>query len=130
MLLLDENLPVHQRQLLRERRVRFRVIGVDIAAAGAADENLIPVLHRLAQPTFFSLDRNFYRPAWAHPRYGLVWLDVPDDRAGATIQRFLAHPSFDTAVKRLGLVARVHADGILVWRFKSSQPQSIPWPDE
>jgi hypothetical protein len=128
MLLLDENLPAHQRQSLREWRVRFRVVSVDLALAGTADENLIPMLHRLAQPTFFSLDRNFYRPAWTHPRYGLVWLDVPDDRAAATIQRFLAHPAFDTAVKRLGIAARVHADGILVWRFKSPEPQSLPWP--
>ena len=57
MLLLDENVPAHQRQLLLERRVHFRVIGVDIASAGTADENLMPLLHQLAQPTFFSLSR-------------------------------------------------------------------------
>ena len=42
MLVLDENLPAGQQQLLRERRIRFRVIGVDVAPSGTTDENLIP----------------------------------------------------------------------------------------
>ena len=76
MLVLDENLPADQRQLLRKRRIRFRVVGGDVAASGATDENLIPVLHRLPQPTFFTLDRDFFRADWAHANYCLVWLDV------------------------------------------------------
>ncbi len=68
MLVLDENLPAGQRQLLRKWRIRFRIIGVDIAAWGTDDENLIPVFHRLPQPTFFSLDRDFYRPELLHAR--------------------------------------------------------------
>ena len=69
MLVLDENLPADQRQLLRKWRIRFRVVGVEIAESGAEDENLIPVLHSLPRPTFFTLDRNFYRPAWAADGY-------------------------------------------------------------
>jgi len=42
MLVLDENLPAIQRQLLRDWRIRFRVVGVDVAIAGTRDENLIP----------------------------------------------------------------------------------------
>ena len=57
MLVLDENVPAGQRLLLRKWRVRFRVIGVDVAAPGTTDENLIPVLQKLSRPTFFSLDR-------------------------------------------------------------------------
>ncbi len=72
MLVLDENVPAAQRQLLREWRIRFRAIGVDTAVSGATDENLIPVLHRLSHPTFFSLDRDFHRPNLAHPGYCLV----------------------------------------------------------
>ncbi len=34
MLVLDENLPARQRQLLRDWRIRFRVIGVDVAPGG------------------------------------------------------------------------------------------------
>ena len=55
MLVLDENLPAGQRRLLGSWRIRFRQIGVDLAAWGREDTDLIPVLHHLPQPTFFSL---------------------------------------------------------------------------
>jgi hypothetical protein len=67
MLVLDENLPAGQRLLLRSWRIRFRAIGDEVAFSGAKDENLIPVLHRLPKPTFFSLDRDFYRRVWRIP---------------------------------------------------------------
>jgi hypothetical protein len=54
MLVLDENLPEGQRLWRRKWRIRFRVIGLDVASSGTKDENLIPVLHRLANPTFFT----------------------------------------------------------------------------
>jgi hypothetical protein len=62
MLVLDENLPAGQRQWLRSWRVYFRVIGIDIAASGTTDENLIPVFHQLSRLTFVTLDRN----SWHH----------------------------------------------------------------
>ncbi len=48
MLVLDENLPAGQRSLLRKWRIRFRVVGAEIAASGTLDPNLIPILHRHA----------------------------------------------------------------------------------
>jgi hypothetical protein len=46
MLVLDENLPAGQRSLLRKWRIRFRVVGAEIAASGTLDPNLIPILHQ------------------------------------------------------------------------------------
>jgi hypothetical protein len=60
MLVLDENLPAEQRLLLRKWRIHFHAVGKEIAFSGTKDENLIPFLHRLSYPTFFSLDRDFY----------------------------------------------------------------------
>ena len=88
---------------------------------------IIPVLHRLANPTFFSLDRNFYRPDWAYRGYCLVWLDVRGRQAAEFIRRFLKHPAFDTQAKRMGTVARVHADGLLYWWVAESAPRSAAW---
>ncbi len=88
MLVLDENLPAGQRLLLRKRRIRFRVIGIDVANRGTEDENLLPILHHLSRPIFFTLDKDFCRPEWVHPRYGLAWLDVRDDQAAEFIRRF------------------------------------------
>lgn len=128
MLVLDENLPASQQRLLRKWRIRFRLVGGDVATRGTDDENLIPALHRLAQPTFFTLDHDFNRRDWAHAGYCLVWLDVPDDHAAKFIRRFLRHPAFEMQAKRMGVVARVHAGGVLFWRSKQRSPQSLVWP--
>lgn len=130
MLVLDENLPEGQQLWLRKWRVHFRVVGIEVAASGTKDINLIPVLHRLANPTFFTLDRDFYRPDWAHRGYCLVWLDVRGRQAAEFIQRFLKHPTFDTQAKRMGAVVRVHADGVSYWRVAQSVPTSTGWPDK
>lgn len=129
MLVLDENLPAGQRQLLRERRIRFRVIGVDVAASGTPDENLIPFLHQLPQPTFFSLDHNFYRRDWIHSNYCLVWLDVRRREAAEFIRRFLRQSAFGTQAQRMGIVARVHADGVHFWQLGKRAQQTARWHD-
>ncbi len=121
-------MPAGQRLLLRKWRVQFRVIGVDVAASGTTDENLIPVLHGLSRPTFFSLDRNFYRPGWAHPDYCLVCLDVRRREAAAFIRRFLRHPKFNTRMKRMGNVVRLHPGGIGYWRRAARGWQTVEWP--
>lgn len=129
-MVLDENLPEGQRLWLRNWKVHFRVIGIEVGSSGTKDENLIPVLHRLANPAFFSLDRNFYRPDWAHSAYCLVWLDVRGRQAAEFIRRFLKHPAFDTQAKRMGKVVRVHADGLLCWRLGESSPKSAAWQNK
>ena len=42
MIVLDENINEHQCILLRSWRVRFRLIGNDIAYKGIQDEQIIP----------------------------------------------------------------------------------------
>ena len=128
MLVLDENLPAGQRQLLRKWRMRFRVIGIDLARRGTSDENLIPLLHHLPQPTFFSLDRAFFRPELLHANYGLVWLDVGDNLAAESIRNFLRQHEFDTRAKRMRIVARVHGGGVTFWRMPKRSPRTVSWP--
>lgn len=128
MLVLDENLPASQQRLLRKWRIHFRFVGVHVAESGTEDENLIPLLHRLPQPTFFSMDRNFYRRDWMHQNYCLVWLDVRSRQGAEFIRRFLRHPSFSTQARRRGIVARVHAGGVIFWRAPKRSRQSVAWP--
>ena len=128
MLVLDENLPAGQRLLLRRWRIRFRAIGEELGDAGTQDENLIPLLHRLPQPTLITLDRDFYRPELAHDGHCLVWVDVRGREAADFIRRFLRHPAFNTSAKRMGLVIRAHVDGVSCWRPDRRLPQDTPWP--
>jgi hypothetical protein len=96
--------------------------------ARPADENLIPLLHRLPEPTFFTLDQDFYRRDWTHPGYCLVWLDVTDDLAAEFIRRFLRHPAFDPKTKRMGIVARAHAGGVTYWQTRKRSSMAVLWP--
>ncbi len=46
MLVLDENLPEGQRLWLRKWRIHFRAVGIEVAASGTKDSNLIPAHER------------------------------------------------------------------------------------
>ena len=127
MHVIDENIPASQRQLLRKWRIHFRAVGIDFAARGTQDANLIPVLHKLPEPVFFTLDKDFFRADWADASYGLAWLDVADNEAAEFIRRFLRHSAFDTKSKRMGVVARVGEAGVSFWRKGQRHLQRVEW---
>ena len=60
MNVLDENIAENQRQLLRRYRIPVRQIGSDVGRAGMTDDEIIPLLHCLSSPTFFTRDEDFY----------------------------------------------------------------------
>ena len=130
MNLLDENIPLEQRDLLRARGVRCRVIGQDLAELSIGDDNILVLLHRLKQPTLFTRDEDFFRRDLAHAAYALVWLDVAPGEAALFVRRFLRHPRFRTKLSRLGVVARVHHDGVHFWQRHRPALQSASWLGE
>jgi hypothetical protein len=65
VLVLDENIRLEQKAILAARGIRSRKIGPDLAAHGAADADLIPLLLTLPKPTFFT-GRNLLKPK-PHP---------------------------------------------------------------
>jgi hypothetical protein len=74
--ILDENVPESQRLLLRSRRVAVRQIGLDMGRTGMTDDEIIPLLHQLNRPTFFTLDADFCDRRLCHEGYCLVHLDI------------------------------------------------------
>jgi len=126
--LLDENIPLDQRDLLRACGIPCRVIGQDLARLSIGDGNIITLLHRLKQPTLFTRDEDFFNRELCHASYALVWLDTAPAEAAMFIRRFLRHPRFRTKAQRLGIVARVHHDGIQFWQRNRPMHQPIAWP--
>jgi hypothetical protein len=56
MNILDEDIGLNQRRSLESRKIHFRQIGVEIGRSGMKDRNeVIPLLHQLKRPTFFTL---------------------------------------------------------------------------
>lgn len=127
MNILDENIPEDQRRLLSNRRVPFHHISSDIGREGMKDEEIIPLLHQLQRPTFFTFDFDFYKPRLRHARYCLVLLSVEQSQAADTMRRFLRHREFDTQAKRMGSVVHVSPSGITAWRHHAEQEMSFTW---
>jgi hypothetical protein len=130
MNILDANIPLEQRDLLQLAGIPCRAIGLDFAEADIGDDNIITLLHRLRQPTFFTRDLHFYRRHLCHACYALVHLDLAAEECALFIRRFLRHPRFQTKARRMGLVARVHHDGVAFWQLGGTSLQRVPWnPD-
>lgn len=128
MNILDEDIGVSQRRSLKSWKIHFRQIGVEIGRSGLKDRNeVIPLLHHLKHPTFFTRDHGFYHPTLRHREYCLVYLDVWDDEAAQYLRRFLRHPAFRDHVNRMGKVVRVHHSALSYWPVGSEAETTISW---
>lgn len=127
MILLDENVPESQRALLLAKRVAARQIGYDVERKGLKDEQIIPLLHTLDRPTFFTLDSDFYNRRLCHLGYCLVHLDVAEEAAAEYVRRFLRHRKSNTRAKRMGWVVRVSATGLASWRIHHERENHLAW---
>ena len=127
MNLLDENIRLDQAEQLRKWRIKFRRFVVDLEYPGINDAQVIPVLHRLKHPTFFTHDRDYFRRSLVHRSYCLVWLDLFDGDAASFIRSFLRHRDFRTHAGRMGIVARVHPGGIGYWKSPQSGLIKARW---
>ena len=127
MNILDENVPDSQRVLLRNRRIALRQIGLDLGRKGMTDEEIIPLLHSLDRPTFFTLDGDFYECRLCHDGYCLVHLDVEEERAADYVRRLLRHRELNTKAKRMGCIIRVLPTGLALWRIHQEQESHLSW---
>jgi len=124
---LDENILESQRQLLRGWRIPIRQIGFELCDKGTQDEEIIPFLLTVSQPTLFTRDLGFYDRRFRHERYCLAILAVGQYEAAHFIRRFLNHRDFNTRAKRMGTVVRAMQTGLVGWRLHAHQEFQIQW---
>ena len=127
MIVIDENIPDSQRHLLRGWRIRVHQIGHEIDRGGMKDEEIIPLLHNLRAPTFFTRDLGFYRSAFCHPGYCIVCLDVGQYEVASFIRRFLRHGSFRDRARRMGKVIRASHLGIQILQTHTTKRIDTVW---
>jgi len=127
--ILDENIPSHQRQKLKNWRVRVYQIGYDIARKGIKDDEIITFLLTKRRPTFFSRDDDFYKRQLYHAHYCLVHLSVSRYDVAIFIRRDRKHPEFNTQAKRMGTVIRISPIGIHLWQRHAEEEIFISWND-
>lgn len=127
MIILDENIPESQRQLLRSWRIPVRQIGHEVSRKGVKDEAIIPLIYRMGPVSFFTRDLGFYSQNLCHEKYSLVCLDVGQYEAASFIRRFLKHPAFNTQTKRSGKVIRVSHSAIRLWKLHYKSDERLGW---
>jgi hypothetical protein len=98
--ILDENIIESQRRLLRSWHVTVRHLGYDLGRQVIKDREILPFLHQLRHPTFFTRDADFYERRLCHARYCLVQLAVKKDEVAIFARRLLRHREFDTKAKQ------------------------------
>lgn len=131
MILLDENFPESQRQLLRSWRIACRQIGDEVSEPGTHDEDILRLLHHQSRPTFLTHDAGFYHRHLCHQAYGLAVLDaVPYDEMALFARRFLRHPLFRTTGQRLGKVTRITRTGVTYWTAHARFEETTAWPQQ
>ena len=128
MILLDENIAEDQCHLLRKWRFRFGQIGQGVGRQGMKDEDqILPLLHKLDRPTFFTRDIGFFDRERCHQGYCLVNLDAGQKDSAGLVRRVLRHPALNTKAKRMGTVMRVRTTGLTVWRWDTDEAERLPW---
>ena len=127
MFVLDEKISAAECERLRAWRLRFRHVGETLAEYGTDDADLIPILHRLPRPTFFTHDADFWTPRLCHPAYCVVFLDVEDTEAADYIRRFLRHPDFVTHAARMGKVIQARSTGLTFFDSQHGKPKQVAW---
>lgn len=127
MNILDENILSDQRRLLKSWRIAVHQIGYDLGRKGMQDDAIVPLLHQLKSPTFFTRDGDFYDRTLCHAHYCLVQLKVEKYEVANFIRRLLRQPQFNTYAKRKGTVIRVSHGGILLWNLHAEAERWIEW---
>ena len=128
MNILDEQIPDFQRLKLLEWGIHVRQIGYDFGWGGMSDEeHIIPLLHSLRQPTFFTLDLGFYRRKFCHPNYCIVVLDISESQVAEFVRRFMRHKDFNTKAKRMGRIVKITTDGIYWWEINATSEKKLRW---
>lgn len=126
MNILDENIISWQSDRLTALKIHYRQIGVGLGRKGMDDrDQIIPLLHSLRRPTFFTRDHDFYKPDLCHAGYCLVYLDLAPDEVAEYIHRFLRHKSFRTQAQRMGKVVRVRHSGLSWWEAGGKAERAI-----
>jgi hypothetical protein len=127
VIILDENVPESQVQLLRSWRIRALLIGRDISEKGIKDDRVTKFLLNEPRPTFFTRDEGFYDRKLCHASYCLVYLAVRPGESAFFVRRVLRSPHFNARAKRLGAVIRVSSAGLQVWRRHEAREVFLSW---
>ncbi|HEY3136662.1 MAG TPA: hypothetical protein VGL29_11600 [Blastocatellia bacterium] len=89
--------------------------------------DVIPLLHSLKNPTFFTRDEDYYSRDLIHAHYCLVYLDVPPGESARHIFRFLRDRRFRNNSDRVGRVLRLRQKKLSYYELKVDLERHLSW---
>ena len=82
------------------------------------DDRVPEILRTCHQPTFVTIDADFWEPALCHPGYCIVYVELDFRRQQELpklLRRLFRHPAFKSRAQRMGKVIRLNPSGIWYW---------------
>src|SRR5262249_31411355 len=83
------------------------------------DDRIPETLLTLNQPTFITIDQDFWDARWCNPGYCILYFALKDDQQEllpGLLQALLRHPEFRTRAVRMGKVTWVGPTLIELWQ--------------
>jgi len=129
-LVLDDQLDLLElRPALRKRitmqRLRHLRLGEQIL-----DERVPEILRTLKQPTFVTIDQDFWDRSLCHRDYCILYFPLRSDQQEQIpdlLRALLRQPEFRSRARRMGKVARVRQEVIEYWQFQEPELQRLAW---
>lgn len=94
------------------------------------DDRVPQLLRTLRQPTFVTIDRDFWDSRWCNPSYGILYFaleDTEQELLPDLLRALFRRPEFRTRADRMGKVAKVSTVTIEYWDFPTRSLQRIAW---
>jgi hypothetical protein len=107
-------------RFLRELRPDERIL----------DDRVPEILQTRRQPTFVTIDEDFWRRRWCHPAYGILYFALREDQQEQLpdlLRALLRRPEFRTRSARMGKLVRVSTISIDYWQVPPRQLHHIAW---
>jgi hypothetical protein len=82
------------------------------------DDRVPEILLTCRQPTFATIDADFWKPSLRHLGYCIAFVDVDFRRqqeVPGLLRQLFRHPAFASRAQRMGKVIRLNASGIWYW---------------
>jgi hypothetical protein len=94
------------------------------------DDRVPAILLTLKQPTFVTIDEDFWDRRCCHPDYAVLYFALrigEQPQLPNLLRELFRQPGFRKRTERMGKVVRVTAKGIEYWKFPRHELQRVMW---
>ena len=94
------------------------------------DDRVPEILLTCHEPTFVTIDSDFWKRQLCHPGYCIVFVEVDfrrQQQVPGLLRKLFRHPGFNSRSQRMGKVIRVRASGVWYWEIGAKAVKQVPF---